>query len=379
MKFPISWGAKNPKIRGPLIPKTASEKLNNVIGSYTNHLSIYRGIAIAKGILKPNTPLDLSLTEPSDLIGPFPQWFTRKIVTFDPFGANISTDFSELIKSGVNLRPTIAITRSKLYITEIDNEVTKKNIFPDGKVLLENRKINVIKIAIEPVWYLPGLAQRFAVSEYTLREALYNASGGMYEELITNQEKKVFLPPIGNYSVYILGDIKKLGSAVPTALRVHDECIGSDVFGAEICTCRPYLMYGIMESIKCAQEGGLGIIIYGRKEGRSLGEVIKFMVYNARMRQEKGDLESEYFLRTKKVAGVVDIRFQELMPDILHWLGITQIDKFVSMSDSKRDAIVNSGIDVLQQISLPSERVPESANVEINAKKAIMSNIFETC
>ena len=33
--------------------------------------------------------------------------------------------------------------------------------------------------------------------------------------------------------------------------------------------------------------------------------------------------------RTECVAGVQDMRFQELMPDVLHWLGITKIDRFV--------------------------------------------------
>jgi GTP cyclohydrolase II len=33
------------------------------------------------------------------------------------------------------------------------------------------------------------------------------------------------------------------------------------------------------------QSGGAGVIVYNRKEGRALGEVTKFMVYNARKRQ----------------------------------------------------------------------------------------------
>ncbi len=31
----------------------------------------------------------------------------------------------------------------------------------------------------------------------------------------------------------------------PLTVRVHDECNGSDVFGSDICTCRPYLIHGI--------------------------------------------------------------------------------------------------------------------------------------
>lgn len=54
------------------------------------------------------------------------------------------------------------------------------------------------------------------------------------------------------------------------------------------------------------------------------------MVYNARKRGE--DRASDYFKRTENIAGVKDMRFQALMPDILHWLGITKIDRMLSMS-----------------------------------------------
>ena len=55
-------------------------------------------------------------------------------------------------------------------------------------------------------------------------------------------------------------------------VRVHDECNGSDVFGSDICTCRPYLTHAIEECIRTAQNGGTGVCIYYRKEGRALGE-----------------------------------------------------------------------------------------------------------
>jgi GTP cyclohydrolase II len=153
-------------------------------------------------------------------------------------------------------------------------------------------------------------------------------------------------------------------------VRVHDECNGSDVFGSDICTCRPYLVHGIEECVKTAQAGGAGVIVYLRKEGRALGEVTKFLVYNARKRQEGGDRADAYFTRTECVAGVQDMRFQELMPDVLHWLGITRIDRFVSMSNMKHDAIVQSGIEIVERVPIPDELVPADAMVEIEAKKA---------
>ena len=181
----------------------------------------------------------------------------------------------------------------------------------------------------------------------------------------------MFLPPIGGITVYLFGDIARLSDPrTKITCRVHDECNGSDVFGSDICTCRPYLIHGIEECARAAQQGELGIIIYNRKEGRALGEVTKFLVYNARKRQEGGDAAATYFERTECVAGVQDARFQQLMPDALHWLGVRRIDRFVSMSDMKHDALVSQGIEIVERVPIPDELVPPDAHVEIAAKKA---------
>jgi GTP cyclohydrolase II len=70
------------------------------------------------------------------------------------------------------------------------------------------------------------------------------------------------------------------------------------------------------------------------------------------------------------VAGVQDMRFQELMPDVLHWLGIRRIHRLVSMSNIKYDAIVGSGIEVGERVRLPDNLIPADARVEMDAKKA---------
>jgi len=97
-----------------------------------------------------------------------------------------------------------------------------------------------------------------------------------------------------------------------------------------------------------------------------LGEVTKYLVYNARKRGS--DKASEYFKRTENIAGVKDSRFQVLMPDILHWLGITKIDRMLSMSDMKHDAIVQQGIPIHERVPIPDEMIPEDGRVEIDAK-----------
>ena len=57
----------------------------------------------------------------------------------------------------------------------------------------------------------------------------------------------------------------------------------------------------------------------------------RYLVYN--LRKRGGDSADKYFKSTELIAGVKDMRFQALMPDVLHWLGITKIDNMVSMSD----------------------------------------------
>lgn len=47
------------------------------------------------------------------------------------------------------------------------------------------------------------------------------------------------------------------------------------------------------------------------------------------------------------------MRFQALMPDILHWLGIKKIDRMLSMSNMKHDAIVQQGIKILERVPIP--------------------------
>lgn len=97
----------------------------------------------------------------------------------------------------------------------------------------------------------------------------------MYPELITRTDLDIFLPPIGGLTAYIFGDTDLLTKEdSKKTVRVHDECNGSDVFGSDICTCRPYLIHGIEAGIRTAQNGGVGVVVYFRKEGRALGKAI---------------------------------------------------------------------------------------------------------
>ncbi|MCL6436361.1 MAG: GTP cyclohydrolase II [Leptolyngbyaceae cyanobacterium HOT.MB2.61] len=370
--LPIHWGEADPLKRGPVIGTLTTAAHRNVIGAHSGSYGVYRALAIASGRLQTDHRADLTNTSPAEPIGPHPSWFDPgKIVSLDPFGALVGEIYTSLYEEGYDIRPTIAITKAHINMPELQEGVVKGRIQVDGKILKASGDLVVTKAAIEPVWYLPGIARRLGVAESELRRALFEQTGGMFPELVTRPDFHVFLPPIGGMTVYIVGDIAAITDPNrPLAVRVHDECNGSDVFGSDICTCRPYLVHGVEACVQTAQEGGAGVIVYLRKEGRALGEVTKFLVYNARKRQEGGDRADAYFARTECVAGVQDMRFQELMPDVLHWLGITRIDRFISMSNMKYNAITQAGIEIVERVPIPEDLIPADARVEIEAKKA---------
>jgi GTP cyclohydrolase II len=368
----LEWGAKNPLVRGPVVASQTDPTKRNAIGTHSGSYTVYRALSIASGAFPATHKPDLTNTQSPVQIGPYESWFdSLKMVSIDPWGLDPAQNFGPLFEKGYDIRPTIAVTQARLQIPEIYEAIAKGRLKPDGKIILENGDIKITKVAFEPVWYLPGIAKRLKVEEGDLRRILFQETGGMYPELITRQDLKVWLPPIGSTTAYIFGNPQDLANPkVELACRVHDECNGSDVFGSDICTCRPYLMWGIEHAAETAQKGGVGIIVYYRKEGRALGEVTKFLVYNARKRQEGGDSAATYFKRTECVAGVEDARFQEFMPDPLHFFGITKIDHLHSMSNMKYNAIVGSGIQVINRISIPDDLIPPDAQVEMEAKKA---------
>jgi GTP cyclohydrolase II len=370
--LPIVWGAVDPKVRGPVIGSTSVAEHRNVIGAHAGAYAVYRALAVASGALDRGRRPDLTDTAPTDPVGPHPQWSEPdRIVSLDPFGAVVADVFAGYLAQGFDVRPTIAITKAQVEVPEIRRAMEAGRLTPDGVILRDSGAAVVTKIAIEPVWHLPGVARRFGCPEAELRRTLFEETGRMFPDLVTRGDLEVFLPPIGGQTAYVFGPVAHLADpTIPLTARVHDECNGSDVFGSDICTCRPYLAHAIEEGIRGAQGGGVGLIVYFRKEGRGLGEVTKFLVYNARKRQTGGDRAEQYFARTECVAGVQDMRFQELMPDVLHWLGVRTIHRLVSMSHMKYEAIVAAGIAVGERVPIPDALVPPDARVELDAKLA---------
>jgi hypothetical protein len=131
------------------------------------------------GTLSPTHKPDYSQTEPPLSIPPQPSWFDpSKIVSLDPWGHLVPTLFKKEAAE-LDIRPSIAVTKAHMKLSEIDEAAKRGDIEVDGKLVHRSRPvknadgtvsdvypgvdINVSKAAVEPVWYLPGVAERFGM------------------------------------------------------------------------------------------------------------------------------------------------------------------------------------------------------------------------
>ena len=77
------------------------------------------------------------------------------------------------------------------------------------------------------------MAARFKCEETTLRRVIYEQTGGMFPELVTRPDLKLFLPPLNGLTVYIIGSCASIPDpTLPLVVRMHDESGDSDIFGA---------------------------------------------------------------------------------------------------------------------------------------------------
>jgi hypothetical protein len=97
----------------------------------------------------------------------------------------------------------------------------------DGTVVKPNGQTLVTKAAIEQVWYLPGIAERFQCSEQKLRQALFKETNMMYPELLTRTDIKLFLPPS---KIFCFSLVSFRSHAYPLSFSFFSFFVHSSVF-----------------------------------------------------------------------------------------------------------------------------------------------------
>src|SRR3954468_10745532 len=138
---PIHWDAASARERGPIIGTVTTPSDRNAIGAHGGSYALYRALAVSSGALNPMARPDLTNTSPVVDVGPFPQWSEPgRIVSLDPWGHRVALDFKQEIAEGLDIHPTIAITKARLTIPELQNLVAV-----DGTLVRTSGDIAVTK------------------------------------------------------------------------------------------------------------------------------------------------------------------------------------------------------------------------------------------
>jgi 3,4-dihydroxy 2-butanone 4-phosphate synthase/GTP cyclohydrolase II len=149
------------------------------------------------------------------------------------------------------------------------------------------------------------------------------------------------------------------------SVRIHSECMTGDVFGSKRCDCGQQLQ----NALRYIEKHG-GALIYLRQEGRGIGLVHKLEAYNL---QDQGldTVEANH-----KLGFQADERSYHEAIEILKALGVGTV-RLISNNPAKIDALSKAGIQVVEQIYIPTEAFDENQGY-LKAKVDKMGHIFPT-
>eukprot|EP00741_Cyanophora_paradoxa_P021669 tig00000241_g20915.t1 len=149
------------------------------------------------------------------------------------------------------------------------------------------------------------------------------------------------------------------------AVRVHDQCMTSEVLGSLKCDCKEQLDYA-MEYIR---DNGPGVVIYLQQEGRGIGLANKIAAYAM---QEKGYDTVD----ANRVLGLPDdARDYRCVVDILNDLDIDSI-VLITNNPRKVNHLTSLGVDVVGRIPVILPCTQYNVNYLV-AKAARMGHVVD--
>ncbi len=159
----------------------------------------------------------------------------------------------------------------------------------------------------------------------------------------------------------VLGDL----SGEPVAVRIHSECLTSEVLGSLKCDCRAQLD----RALDLIAERGRGVLLYLRQEGRGIGLGNKIRAY-ALQAQGHDTYEANRLLGFPD-----DLRRYDVAADMLRLLGVRAVE-LITNNPLKVQGLVDCGIAVRSRIALPSPANPH--NVEyLQVKRERTGHLIE--
>lgn len=146
----------------------------------------------------------------------------------------------------------------------------------------------------------------------------------------------------------VMGDVRGRRN-VP--VRVHSECLTSEVFGSLKCDCRDQLERAQAEVAR----RGMGVVLYLRQEGRGIGLANKIRAY-ALQAMGADTIEANELLHLP-----VDARQYDVASAMLFDLGVESVELLTNNPD-KVEKLRNLGVCVERRIPVLVAATPFSAN-----------------
>lgn len=132
-------------------------------------------------------------------------------------------------------------------------------------------------------------------------------------------------------------------------VRVHSECLTSEVFGSLKCDCRAQLD----RALDFVAQGGTGIVLYLRQEGRGIGLGNKIKAYALQARGADT-------LEANRMLGFPDdLRTYDIAADMLRQLGVRSVD-LITNNPLKIAGLVEEGIPVRRRIPSRTQHNPHN-------------------
>ncbi len=147
-------------------------------------------------------------------------------------------------------------------------------------------------------------------------------------------------------------------------VRVHSECLTSEVLGSLRCDCKSQLDMALAHIAK----QGIGMLIYLRQEGRGTGLLSKIDAYAL---QDTGldTVEASHALGVP-----VDARTYELAGEVIRLFGIASVS-LLTNNPVKIESLRQQGIVVAQRTPVVSD-ANEFNDAYLRAKKSKMGHAF---
>jgi GTP cyclohydrolase II len=152
----------------------------------------------------------------------------------------------------------------------------------------------------------------------------------------------------------------------PVAVRVHSECLTSEVLGSLKCDCRAQLD----RALDHIAAHGRGVLVYLRQEGRGIGLGNKIRAYAL---QAQGH---DTYEANRLLGFADDLRRYDVAAEVLRLLGVGAVD-LITNNPLKVSGLAEAGLVVRRRVPLPSPSNPHSVGY-LRVKRERTGHLIQT-